>query len=256
VAAVPVLEIAHLCAGYSNHDVLENIHLSVQPGEWCALVGPNGCGKTTLLLCVGSQLRPRLGTIRIDGYGLAVDRLSALGELGYACAPKHLPALLTGYQCLEVYAGAKELSCVDHEVLDLAAELGLAKHLNAPVETYSLGARQKLSVVLALLGKPKLIVLDEVFSGLDPASALVLKSYLRARVDHGDCGVLLATHDLSFVERYADTAALLLDGRIIHEWNRASLDQIRSGTADSLEEQLAVTQRTRERRLHRHSGSQ
>src|SRR6185437_5854066 len=100
------------------------------------------------------------------------------------------------------------------DVLQLADELRFTSMLDLFVDTCSLGTRQKLAVLCGLLGSPGLIVLDEAFNGLDPASALVLKRHLRARVSDGRCAVVLPTHDLDIVEHYADRAALLLSGKI------------------------------------------
>ena len=108
------------------------------------------------------------------------------------------------------------------------------------VASYSLGTRQKLAVLLALLGEPALVVLDEAFNGLDPASALVLKRHLRTRVSAGRCGVLLATHALDVVERYSDRAVLLLDGRVAKEWSREALAALRAMPGEGLETALAA----------------
>jgi len=93
-----------------------------------------------------------------------------------------LPGLLTGRQCLEVYAAAKGLAAIDADVLELAEAFTFTGMLDRFVAAYSLGTKQKLAVLLALLGDPVLVVLDEAFNGLDPASALVLKRHRRARV--------------------------------------------------------------------------
>jgi ABC-2 type transport system ATP-binding protein len=82
-------------------------------------------------------------------------------------------------------------------------------------------------------------VLDEAFNGLDPASALVLKRHLRGRVSDGRCAVLLATHDLDIVEHYADRAALILNGRIAHEWGKENLRALRAASWEGFEAALA-----------------
>jgi ABC-2 type transport system ATP-binding protein len=166
--------------------------------------------------------------------------MRAKGQLGFGCAPERLPDLLTGRQCLEIYAAAKGLAAIDGEVLALAAEFACSSLLDRFVGSYSLGTRQKLAVLLALLGEPALVLLDEPFNGLDPASALVLKRHLRARVSAGRCGLLLATHALDVVERYSDRAVLLLDGRIAREWSSAELAVLRESPGDGLEVALAA----------------
>jgi ABC-2 type transport system ATP-binding protein len=178
-----VLAISGLRAGYGPRTVLENISITLMAGDWFVLLGPNGCGKSTLLDCVASRLKPSGGEICIAGYSLARNAYEAKLQLGYGCAPEALPALLTSRQCLEVHAGAKGLAAISDDLLDLAEGLRFTPYLEAFVDTLSLGTRQKLAVLLALVGDPMLIVLDEAFNGLDPASALVLKRHLRARIE-------------------------------------------------------------------------
>jgi ABC-2 type transport system ATP-binding protein len=227
-----VLEIRALRAGYGPRIVLENISITLNAGDWFVLLGPNGCGKTTLLDCIVSRLKPSGGEIRIAGHSLAQNSYEAKLQLGYGCAPDALPALLTSRQCLEVHAGAKGLAAIGDDLFELADELRFTPYLESFVDTLSLGTRQKLAVLLALVGDPLLIVLDEAFNGLDPASALVLKRHLRARIQRRGGALLLATHSLDIVEHYADRAAVLIDGTLKHEWPRDELQRLRDKGGD------------------------
>lgn len=228
----PILEIRELRAGYGPRIVLENISLALPPGEWFVLLGPNGCGKTTLLDCVVSRLIPAGGEICIAGHSLRKAAFEAKRQLGYGCAPDVLPALLTARQCLEVHAAAKRLNAIGEDLLTLADELRFTPYLEAFVDTLSLGTRQKLAVLLALVGDPLLIVLDEAFNGLDPASALILKRHLRARIERRGAALLLATHSLDIVEHYADRAGVLIDGKLKHVWPREELQRLRTAAVD------------------------
>ena len=234
------LTVEHLHASYEKHAVLMDVNLTVARGEWVALLGPNASGKSTLLHCVAGMMAPKSGTVVICGYSLQSDPRGAKGKLGFACAPERLPGLLTGRQCLEIYAAAKGLQSIDADVLRLAESFQYLTMLDRFVDAYSLGTRQKLAVLLALLGEPQLVVLDEAFNGLDPASSLALKHHLRARVSEGKCSVLLATHALDIVERYADRAALLLNGRIAHVWRKDELTAMRAKSEEGFEAALAA----------------
>lgn len=236
----PVLNVRGLHAGYEKLVVLSGVDLEIARGEWLALLGPNASGKTTLLHCISGLLVPSAGSISVGSYSLRQQAMAAKRALGFGCAPERLPDLLTGRQCLEIYAAAKDLAAIDEDVLGLMEEFKFLPMLDRFVGSYSLGTRQKLAVLLALLGEPALLVLDEAFNGLDPASALVLKRHLRARVAAGRCGVLLATHALDVVERYSDRAALLLDGRIAREWTSEELAALRTAPGEGLEEALAA----------------
>jgi ABC-2 type transport system ATP-binding protein len=235
-----ILEIRGLRAGYGPRTVLENISITLFSGDWFVILGPNGCGKSTLLDCVVSRLEPSGGEICIAGHSLAKHSYQAKLQLGYACAPDALPALLTSRQCLEVHAGAKGLATIGDELVALADELRFTPYLESFVDTLSLGTRQKLAVLLALVGDPLLIVLDEAFNGLDPASALILKRHLRARIQRRGGALLLATHSLDIVEHCADHAAVLIDGKLRHEWPKEELQRLRDQHGD-FEAALAQT---------------
>ena len=224
----PILEIRELRAGYGPRTVLENISLALGAGEWFVLLGPNGCGKSTLLDCAVCRLIPSGGEILIAGHSLRQDSFEAKRQLGYGCAPDVLPPLLTARQCLEVHAAAKGESAIGDDLLGLAEELRFTPYLEAFVDTLSLGTRQKLAVLLALVGDPLLIVLDEAFNGLDPASALILKRHLRARIERRGAALLLATHSLDILEHYADRAAILIDGKLKHVWSKDELQRLRT----------------------------
>jgi len=235
----PVLKLQALSARYGRREVLRGVSLQIHAGEWFCLLGPNGAVKSTLLHCIGARVQPASGEVIIDGHALSTQSTAARQTLGFAVSPEQLPGLLTGRQCLEVFAQTKELARIDEPVLELASQFGFMQFIDQCVDTYSLGTRQKLCVLLALLGEPRLIVLDEAFNGLDPGSALLLKRHLRQRLSAGRCAVLLATHSLDIVEHYADRAALLVDGTIVREWDRSSLDALRQQGGNALEEAVS-----------------
>jgi ABC-2 type transport system ATP-binding protein len=159
-----------------------------------------------------------------------------------AVEPERLPAELSGRQCLELIAELRG------ETASLAASWALAEALrflpwlDLPVAGYSLGTRQKLCLLLALLGQPRLLLLDEVLNGLDPLAAWALKQELRSRVDAGS-SVILATHGLEVAERFLDRAVLLLDGRLAADWGSAELAAFRADPEGGLEH--AVSERLR-----------
>ena len=234
------LQVEHLHASYERHAVLIDVNLTVGRGEWVSLLGPNASGKSTLLHCIAGMMVPKSGQVVICGRSVRDDPRGAKEKFGFACAPERLPGLLTGRQCLEIYAAAKGLPSIDADVLGLAESFQYLPMLDRFVGAYSLGTRQKLAVLLALLGGPQLVVLDEAFNGLDPASSLALKHHLRDRVLARKCSVLLATHALDIVERYADRAALLLNGRIAHEWRKEELAAMREKSEEGFEAALAA----------------
>lgn len=234
------LDVRALHAGYGVRAVLHGVDLRVECGEWVVLLGANGSGKSTLIdACVG-RLAAGSGAVRICGHSLATEALAAKRRLGHAVAPERLPPLLTARECLAVQAAAKNVPAIDSETLELAAALRLEPWLDDAVALMSYGTRQKLGVLLGLLGEPESVVLDESFNGLDPASGLLLKRHLRARVEAGRCGLLLATHAIDIAERWADRVVLLHEGRLIHEWPRTALESLHDRREGGLEAALAA----------------
>ncbi|HEY5807606.1 MAG TPA: ABC transporter ATP-binding protein [Povalibacter sp.] len=235
-----ILQLRDVHAHYGSREVLRGVSVQLGAGEWFCLLGPNGSGKSTLLHCISTQVLPSAGEVIIGDSSLRTDPLNAKRALGFAPSPEQLPGLLSGRQCLEVYALAKGIDRVDDNLMELSTQLGFTRFIDDCVDTYSLGTRQKLCVLLALLGSPRLMVLDEAFNGLDPGSALTLKRYLRDRLAARECAVLLATHSLDIVEHYADRAALLLGGRLVREWDAAQIRRSRREGEDRLEEMIAA----------------
>ena len=238
------LEVCGLRLAYGATPVLRGVDLRLQPGELVGLIGPNGSGKSSLLRALSAQLQFD-GAVHIDGIDLRADAFAAKQRLGVAVEPERLPPSLRGRQCIELVAHTRGLDAAAIDAaLALSDTLGLARWLERDVGDYSLGTRQKLAVVLALIGDPPLLLLDEVLNGLDPLAAYALKQVLRERADAG-AAVLLATHGLEVAERFLDRAVLLLDGVIAADWNRADLVRLRN-EGEGLE--AAVVERLRARR--------
>lgn len=221
------LEVHGLHLDYGPLSVLRGIDLRVHAGELLGLIGPNGSGKSSLLRACTGTLACR-GTLAVDGIDPRHDPVAARARLGYAVDPATLPGALRGRQCIELVARVRGL---DGEAIEqahaLCRQLALSPWIERDVAAYSLGTRQKLAVVLALLGDPPVLLLDEVLNGLDPLAAWQLKQILRERADAGSA-IVLATHGLDVAERHLDRAALLLDGRIAADWDSAELARLRA----------------------------
>lgn len=233
-----LLELEGLQHRYDEHAVLHGIDLRLQAGEFAALIGPNGSGKTTLLHCLAGLQRASAGRVLIGGHDLARAPLQARRLLGFAVDPARLPPLLTGRECLRLFAGSRELSEIPAPTLALAETLALAPMLDRRIGQYSLGTRQKLAIALGLLGEPPLLVLDEPLNGLDPLSAYALKRHLQQLAHDRGTAVLLATHSLDVAERFISRALLLMDGRLRRDWPAGELDAIRADPQRSLDQSM------------------
>jgi ABC-2 type transport system ATP-binding protein len=234
-----ILQLSGVALGYGGRTVLRDLDLQVERGRWIALVGPNASGKTTLLRCAAGQLPPDRGIVQLQGSALYPVKGWRPELPGYAVSPEELPPFLTLRQCLEIHAAAHALEGIPAHTAVLYEELGLRSFDDLLVRSASLGTRQKLAVVLALMRDAPLLLLDEVFNGLDFGSALTLKDHLRKRVQ-GGLSILLATHALDVVIACCD--GLLLDsGRPVRLWDAAGLRGFRSTV--ELERALAEASR-------------
>lgn len=233
-----MLEIAGLQKSLALRPVLCGVDLRVRAGEWVGLVGANGSGKSTLMRCIAGLLPADQGQIRIAGHDLRTAPLEARAAFGYAVPPAQLPEVLSGRQCLELVARARGLQGVDEAVWALAEALGFMAWAQRPVLQYSLGTRQKLAVLCALLGEPPLLLLDEVLNGLDLVSALALKEHLRVLCRTRGTAVLLATHALDGAELFLDRVVVLRQGRIRVQMSADALCKARSQPGFSLERAL------------------
>ena len=234
-----LLRAADLHVSYGDEHVLKGVDLQIASGEFIALIGPNGSGKTTLLHALVGTAPPGRGSVAIGGHDLATAPCQAKSMVGCGVDPAALPALLTGRECLALFAGARGLSGIPSTAFALGETLSLASVLDRRIGSYSLGMRQKLGILLGLLGEPPLLLLDEPFNGLDPRSALAFKQHLLTLVAEHGASLLLATHSLDMAEHHASRVVLLMDGAVRHVWDAAELAAIREDPRQSLEKAMA-----------------
>ncbi|MDN5924261.1 MAG: ABC transporter ATP-binding protein [Xanthomonadales bacterium] len=239
IAMTALLRATDLHVAYGDERALKGVDLEVVRGALIALIGPNGSGKTTLLRALVGTVPLEKGNVCIGGHDLAAAAHDAKTLMGFAVDPASLPDLLTGRECLALFAGARDLSDIPTATLALSDVLSLTDVLDRRIANYSLGMRQKLGILLGLLGEPPLLLLDEPFNGLDPRSALAFKQHLASLVADRGVSVLLATHSLGLAERYATRALLLIDGRLQRSWMASELADLRERPGCSLEQAMA-----------------
>ena len=219
----PALEIRDLAKRFERPAV-DGLGLSIAPGEFYALLGPNGAGKTTTLRMVSGLLAPDRGSIAVYGIDALADPIAAKRLMAWVPDEPMIYEKLTPIEYLDFVAG---LWGVDSDLAaarasDLLSWLGLAPNADARCEHLSRGMRQKVALAGALVHEPKLILLDEPFTGLDAASARLVKEVLRERVRAG-CSVIMTTHILDVAERVADRIGVMANGALIAE---GTLDEL------------------------------
>ena len=229
------LVVSSLMRRYGDFTAVDRLDLEVRAGEILGFLGPNGAGKTTTLRVCSGLLRPDSGTVAIAGFPLADSPLEARARMGFVPDRPFLYDRLSGREFLDFVAALYDVpeAVARGRAEGLLARLGLTAVADDPVEGYSLGMRQKLSVAAALLHDPPLLLLDEPLQGLDPQGARTLKDLLRERAERG-LGVLVSTHLLEVAERLCDRVVILQRGRKLAE---GTLDELRGpGSRATLED--------------------
>jgi ABC-2 type transport system ATP-binding protein len=202
---------------FGKRVVLSGLTLTVAGGEMVGVVGPNGGGKSTLLLLMAGLLRPTLGRVLVGGIDAHALARTAAGRIGLVTARPGLYPLLTGRENLWHFGGLFGLAPaeVDAKAAPLARSFELTAALDERVGQMSTGMQQKLSLVRALLLAPQLLLFDEPTANLDPVAAKFLYAEVRRRADAG-LACVLATHDLAAAEAVCDRV-LLVDGQLKRE---------------------------------------
>lgn len=220
-----------------DRPAVNGLSLRVKAGEFYALLGPNGAGKTTSLRMVAGLLEPDAGKIRIFGLDTYSNPRDAKLTTAWVPDEPMIYDRLTPLEYLEFVAGlwGIDISEAEPRANALLSWLDLTPHAHERCGGFSKGMRQKVALAGALVHDPKLIILDEPLTGLDAASARLVKDVLIERVRNG-ATVIMTTHILEVAERMAERIGVIADGRLVAEGTLAELRQ-QAGKGDgSLEE--------------------
>jgi ABC-2 type transport system ATP-binding protein len=218
------LELRKLAKAFERPAVA-GLDLRVRIGEFYVLLGPNGAGKTTTLRMTTGLLKPDSGSVSVFGIDALADSVGAKRLMAWVSDEPMIYDRLTPVEYLGFVAGlwGVDRALTEPRARDLMAALGLASYAEQRCESLSKGMRQKVALAGALVHAPRLIILDEPFTGLDAASARLVKAMLRERVGAG-CSVVMTTHILEVAERMADRVGVMSAGRLIAE---GTLDDLR-----------------------------
>jgi Cu-processing system ATP-binding protein len=209
---MPIVHIENVGKAYGNQQVLKEIDFALPQGKCLALIGHNGAGKTTLMKLILGLIRPTAGCVEVLGAEPAAADKKFRSQLGFLPENVAFHDELTGADTLAFYARLKGLSvsCCP----DLLERVGLSFAAKRRVRTYSKGMRQRLGLAQALLGKPKLLLLDEPTTGLDPVLRQEFFEIIRGLTAAGTT-VIIASHILTELEARTDLAAIMRQGRLV-----------------------------------------
>jgi len=212
----PLFNLQNVTKAYGSARALDDVTMSVLPHQVVGIIGPNGAGKTTLIKIVLGLLGGWRGSIQVFGTDYHTDPLKIKRELGYVPEVVAPPGQLRVQEYLQYMAALHNVPAATAEQSwnEYAEQLAFDIDPRAFVGTLSKGNRQKLVIVASILHRPRLWVLDEPISGLDPTGIIFFKKMIRDYARNTGA-VLISTHILSFVEGLCDRVFVLLDGRIV-----------------------------------------
>jgi ABC-2 type transport system ATP-binding protein len=209
-----MIEVQNLSRAYADLLAVDSVSFNIQAGEIVGLLGHNGAGKTTIMKMLSGYLEPSSGSIHINGLDLAAESLQIQEQLGYL--PENLPVYpdMTVADYLDYAATLKGLTgdALTQSVKQVLYDTELLGKLLEPISTLSRGYRQRVGVAQAMLGSPKLLILDEPTNGLDPNQTQHMRELIQALAKSAT--VILSTHIMQEVDAICDRALILRDGRL------------------------------------------
>lgn len=198
-----------------NKKAVDNISLVIPDGEIVGFLGPNGAGKTTTLKMITGILECDSGSIKINGIDIAKEPIKAKKQFGFVPDNPDMFLRLKGIEYLNFMADVYEVAEEDRKprIDNLAKRFGMVDALFDEIQSYSHGMRQKIVIIGALVHEPKVWILDEPLTGLDPKSSYILKEMMREQANNGKT-VFFSTHVLDVAEKVCDRVAIINKGKI------------------------------------------
>jgi ABC-2 type transport system ATP-binding protein len=225
-AATPIVKVEQLRKKFGTVDALDGLDLELNAGEIYGLLGPNGAGKSTLIKIIAGLVEPTSGDVRVLGIDNASNAPLVKSKIGYVSENSMLYESLTPRDFFEFVASVRKIDqrIVNERVRRLAPAFALEQFYDSPIGTLSMGTRQKVSIVAALLHEPSLLLLDEPLNGLDAKTSRIVKDLISLHAKRTDSAVLFSTHIMEVAENVCDKIGIIYKGKIIAQ---GSLDQLR-----------------------------
>ena len=227
---MPALDVSGLVVRYGDVTAVDGVTFSASAGEVLALLGPNGAGKTSTIESLEGYRRPSGGSVRVLGLDPVADAAALVPRIGVMLQSGGVYPGMGAREVLSLFAAYYDDPV---PVATLLAQVGLDDVATTPWRRLSGGEQQRLSLALALVGRPSVVFLDEPTSGIDPAGRLVIRSVVRGLRDAGVC-VLLTTHELEEAERLADRVVIIDHGRVVADGTVEELRSMGGGASGEL----------------------
>jgi ABC-2 type transport system ATP-binding protein/heme exporter protein A len=212
-----MIEIKNISKLYGRFHALDNIDLTVGSDDFTAVLGRNGAGKTTLLKILATLLKPSGGEILINGHNIRKDSYAVLKQMGMVSHQTYIYSDLTAKENLSFYSKFYDVPHAEKKINDLLEKVGLAHRADESVRRFSRGMQQRLSIARALIHDPKILLLDEPYTGLDQKASEFLDHILLEYHGKGNC-ILIVTHDIERIAGIAKRAVVFDKGKVA--WDR------------------------------------
>ncbi len=209
---------------YGGKYALRSLELRIQTGQFCILLGPNGAGKSTLLKVLCTLTRVSSGDASIDNHSIVEESVEVRKSIGAVLHETLLYEDLTAAENLQFYARLWGVKSAEQKVDELLSRLGLLHRRNDRVGDFSRGMKQRLSIARALMSDPKVLLLDEPFTGLDVKSRDQVSTMLREAAAAGTT-ILMTAHDPELAHELANRLLVLVDGKIQYDRLTASVNK-------------------------------
>jgi ABC-2 type transport system ATP-binding protein len=215
VPASPVILVEHLSKRFKSTAAVDDIGFAVERGATAALLGGNGAGKTTTLSMLLGLLLPTAGRVRVLGEDMLKHRHRVLPRMNFSSPYVDLPHRLTVRENLAVFGRLYGLPRLAGRIAEIAGDLQLREYLDRQTGSLSAGQKTRVALAKALLNEPELLLLDEPTASLDPDTGDWVRSYLEDYRARTGATILLASHNMSEVERLCSEVMMMRRGRIV-----------------------------------------
>ena len=211
-----MLKIEHLTKSYGEKKAVDDLSLHIEKGRIYGFIGHNGAGKTTTLQSIVGILKLEEGEIYVDGKSIKQEPMACKSMIAYIPDNPDLYEYLTGIKYLNFIADVYQVSQEDRKerIKKYGDLFELTESLGQPISSYSHGMKQKLAIISAFIHKPKLMIMDEPFVGLDPKATHLLKGLMRELCDEGGA-IFFSTHVLEVAEKLCDDVAIIKAGKLV-----------------------------------------
>ena len=209
--------VENLSKNYFNKEAVKQISFTINENEILGLLGPNGCGKTTTIAMMLGLLAPTKGKVIIHGQDIEKNRISLLHKMNFISPYIELPKKLTVKENLIVYGKLYGVKLISERIKYLSEKLRLNEFINTKTGELSSGQKNRVSLAKSIINNPKVLLLDEPTASLDPETGDFVRSFLEDYQKENEASILLASHNMTEVERLCSSVFMMKKGTIIDQ---------------------------------------